>query len=90
MHRASLIEIFNSPKDHRVIAGPDHELPFQAVAAGEMSAGRCQRKANQSAQPRNRYISGRKFTPLGKGGGAIEFEVFAVVEVAFLVEVVVD
>ncbi len=34
--------------------------------------------------------SGRKLTPLGKGGGAIEFEVFAAVEVTFLVEVIED
>ncbi len=38
-----------------------------------------------------RRTSGRgKFTPLGKGGGAIEFEILAAVKVAFLVEVVVN
>ncbi len=31
----------------------------------------------------------RKFAPLGEGGGAIELEILAAVEVAFLVEVVV-
>ena len=30
--------------------------------------------------------SGRQLTPLGKGGGAVEFEVFVAVEVTFLVE----
>ena len=33
---------------------------------------------------------GRKLTPLGKGGGAVEFEDFAAVEVTFLVQVIVD
>ncbi len=32
----------------------------------------------------------RKFAPLGEGGGAIELEILAAVEVAFLVEVVVN
>ena len=30
--------------------------------------------------------SGRQLTPLGKGGGAVEFAVFVAVEVTFLVE----
>lgn len=34
--------------------------------------------------------SGSKLTPLGKGCGAVEFEVFAAVEVTFLIEVIVD
>ena len=34
--------------------------------------------------------SGSKLTPLGKGGGAVEFEVFATVEVTFLIEVIMD
>jgi len=29
-------------------------------------------------------------TPLREGSGAVEYEVFAIVEVAFLIEVVVD
>jgi hypothetical protein len=35
-------------------------------------------------------ISGRKLAPFSKRGCAIEFEVFAVVEMPFLVEVIVD
>ena len=37
-----------------------------------------------------RTSSRRKFAPLGEGGGAIELEILAAVEVAFLVEVVVN
>ena len=33
---------------------------------------------------------GRKLTPLGKGDGAVEFEVLAAVKMTFLVEVIVD
>ena len=37
-----------------------------------------------------RFLSGAQLPPLGKGSGAIEFEVFSVVKMAFLVEVIVD
>jgi hypothetical protein len=56
----------------------------------ERRDGQCQRKANRSAQPHCWQISGSKLTPLCKGDGAIEFEVFASVEVTFLIEVIVD
>jgi len=35
-------------------------------------------------------VLGGQQTPLCQGGGAIELEVFAVVKMAFLVEVIVD
>ena len=53
-------------------------------------AERCQTKASSFAQPHNRQISGRKLTPLCQGGGTIEFEVFAIVMMAFLIEMIVD
>ena len=51
---------------------------------------RCQTKTSCFAQPHNRQISGRKLTPLRQGGGTIEFEVFAIVKMAFLIEMIVD
>jgi len=50
----------------------------------------CQTKASWFANPRDRQILGRELTPLCQGGGTIEFEVFAAVKMAFLVEVIVD
>jgi len=46
------------------------------------------REAGQAAA--ERASSGRKLTPLAKCGGAVEFEVFAAVEAALLVDVIVD
>ena len=37
-----------------------------------------------------RCVSDRKFTPLGKGGGEVEFECLAIVEMTFLIEMIVD
>ena len=63
----------------------------EAYNAENMSAqGQCQRKANRSAQLHYWQFSGSKLTPLCKGDGAIEFEVFASVEVTFLIEVIVN
>ena len=68
-----------------------HGAPEGApLEAGENAGGRCQGKANRPAQPHNRQISGRKLTPLRQGGGTIEFEVFAIVKMAFLIEMIVD
>jgi hypothetical protein len=51
----------------------------------------CQTKANQSQFASKPRISGRAdLTPLGESGGAVALEIIAAVEVAFLVEMVVD
>ncbi len=52
--------------------------------------GCCQVKMNGPPKNVEPASSSRKLMPLGKGGGAVEFEVFATVEVPFLVEVIVD
>ena len=36
--RLRLIEILHPLQDHRIESGPDHELPFQPVAAREVTA----------------------------------------------------
>ena len=49
----------------------------------------CQTKVALCQKPYEPAVSGRKFTPLGKRDGAIEFEVPAVQKMTFLVEVIV-
>ena len=51
---------------------------------------RCQTKSSWRAKTVMPRLSGRKLAPLGKSGGAVEFENFAAVEVAFLVEMILD
>ncbi len=51
---------------------------------------RCQTNLNGPAKGAGLRCSGRQLTPLGQGGRAILFEDIAAVEVAVLVEVVVD
>lgn len=51
--------------------------------------GHCQTKVSQCQKPYEPAVSGRKLTPLGKRGGAVKFEVAAVVKMTFLVEVIV-
>ncbi len=55
-----------------------------------MPGGRCQTKANGPPKIAGRPASTSKLTPLGEGGGAIELEILAAVEMAFLVEVVIN
>ncbi len=53
--------------------------------------GCCQTNANQSQFAPTHQISGcAEMTPLGEGGGAVELEVVPAVEVAFVVEVIMD
>ncbi len=56
---------------------------------GEMGGVRQKRTGHRKPAIR-RTSCRRKFAPLGEGGGAIELEILAAVEVAFLVEVVVN
>ncbi len=65
-------------------------MVFESWGRFDIERGCCQVKANGPPKTVEPESSGRKLTPLGKGGGAIEFEVFAAVEVTFLVEVIVD
>ena len=60
------------------------------ILSQQAIGGCCQVKMNGPPKTVAPASSGRKLTPLGKGGGAIEFEVFAAVEVTFLVEVIED
>ena len=62
-------------------------LPIILIAA---RYGHCQTNADRSWNSRSREISGCKLTPLGQGGGAIEFEVLAVVKMTFLIEMIVN
>ena len=50
----------------------------------------CQPNANQTAKCAKQIASGCQLTPLGQGGRAVLFEDIAAVEVAVVVEVVVD
>ena len=56
----------------------------------EVSDGHCQTKANRYPKVVMHPPSGRKLAPLGQGSGAVLLEDIAAVEVAVLVEVVVD
>ncbi len=60
------------------------------MAGWQFTKGLYQRKVSESGQPLNRQTSSCKPPPLSHSGGAVEFEVFSIVEVAFLVEMVVD
>ena len=66
-----------------------HEF-FDFVAKSYYRYGHCQTKANRYPKVVMHPPSGRKLAPLGQGGGSILFEDIAAVEVAILVEVVVD
>ena len=48
------------------------------------------RLTGSDSRANNRGLSGCKLTPPGQGGGAIEFEVLAIVKMTFLVEMIVD
>ena len=53
-------------------------------------ARQCQTKTIGFANAAERPASASKLAPLGEGGGAIELEILAAVEVALLVEVVMN
>jgi hypothetical protein len=50
----------------------------------------CQTNENWSPKPPEPGFSGRQLKPLGQGGGAVLLEDFAAVEMAVLVEVIVE
>jgi hypothetical protein len=52
--------------------------------------GRCQYNANQSPKPPQFRLSGRQFAPFSQRGGAVLLEDFEAVEVAILIEMVMD
>ena len=52
--------------------------------------GQCQTISADSTQIAARSASGKKLTPLGECDGAIDFEILAAVDVALLIEVVVN
>jgi len=54
------------------------------------TGGHCQTKTALCQKPYKLAVSGRQLTPLGQGGGTVLFEDVAAIEVAVLVEVVVD
>ena len=61
----------------------------RAVAGGHLRR-HCQSKANRYPKVVIHPPSGRKLAPLSQGSGAVLLEDIAAVEVAILVEVVVD
>jgi hypothetical protein len=63
---------------------------FIIVPVVEGKVWHCQTKAALCQKPYEPAVSGRKLTPLGKRGGAVEFEVPAVVKMTFLIEVIVN
>ena len=62
----------------------------QSRRAGKPNAWWCQIKVSKSPRTAECPTSASKLTPLGESGGALELEILAAVEVAFLVEVVVN
>ena len=56
----------------------------------EADIGCCQANANQSPKHPKSRRSGRQLTPLGQGSGAVLLEDFAAVEMAVVVEMVMD
>ena len=65
-------------------------LPVWVPCEHQLLAGRCQTKAIRYPKIVMHPLSGRKLPPLGQGSGAVLLEDVAAVEVAVLVEVVVD
>ncbi len=66
-------------------------VPNNKGAKDEALDGCCQTNANRSQLADDDEVSGHaQPTPLGKSGGAVSLEVVSAVEVAFLVEVVMD
>ncbi len=65
---------------------------LRASASGEPQgpSRRCQTKSNQSPKSGELRISGGKLAPFGQRDSAVMFEDIAAVEVAILIEVVVD
>ena len=52
--------------------------------------GHCQNNCKASALDEEvAQLSGTEFTPLGEGGGAVQLEIFAAVEMALLIEMIV-
>ncbi len=53
-------------------------------------SGRCRVKTNRPPKTVEPASSGRKLAPFGKGSRAVEFKVFAAVEVTLPVEMIMD
>ena len=69
----------------------DHDVrEFRTVFHNEARERHCQTNLNGPAKGAGLRRSGRQLTPLGQGGRTVLFEDIAAVEVAVVVEVVVD
>ena len=91
--RAELIELWTAAYSRPSPQGLSRRLLEYAGAyhlQAQAFGGHCQTKSNQSVESGKLGISGRKLAPLSERCGAVLLEDFAVVEVAVLVEVVVD
>ena len=60
------------------------------IVSRQESGGQCQTNANQTAKCAKRIASGCQLTPLGQRGGPAPFEYIAAVEVAVVIEMIVD
>ena len=60
------------------------------AGGSNLNSGHCQTNLNWPAKGTGLRRSGRQLTPLGQGGGAVLIEDVAAVELAVLVEVVVE
>ena len=68
---------------------PSRDLAVRQVHP-ELSRWCCQSNASRSPKSLNSGFSGRKLTPLGHSGRAVQLEGIAAVEMAVFVEVIVD
>ena len=78
-------------RDLAARVGAEYSFLLDIVGSEGSKTGGVRLKRTGLRKPAIRRTSGRrKFAPLGEGGGAIELEILAAVEVTFLVEVVVN
>ncbi len=62
----------------------------KGMSTREASRGHCQTNLNRPANGAGLRRSGRQLTPLGQGGGTGLFEDVAAIEVAVLIEMIMD
>ena len=93
--RLELAQFFENPTSFLAIALVQIEdqqiTQWRPVVRFQHTGHRhCQGKLHGAEKSGTVRLSDSKFTPLRKGGGAVQFEGLAIVKVSFLIEMIVD
>ena len=87
----NVADLQKAVNDAEAIGDTLRDLGFEIVRAQNLNRrGCCQINANQSQKCVWRRLSGRQLTPFSECGSAVQLEGIAAVEMAVLVEVIVD